>query len=95
VAILFGGSPLRRRPGERLGSWTVDFAFVDPVSMRVLAVVVVRDVDGDRARARGSDGVAEAAGVPLVKVPAAGSVDAVELRRELGEAPVELLNEMV
>lgn len=73
--------------GERLGSWTVDFALVDPVSMRVLAAVVVRDVDGERARARGGDGVVEgvlaAAGVPLVRVPAAASVDAAELKREL------------
>lgn len=43
--------------GERLGMWTVDFALVDPVSMRALAVVAVRDVDGERARARDGDGV--------------------------------------
>jgi len=83
---------------DRIRSRFLDFVLVDPVSMRVLAVVEVGAASADTARARDGnrlvDAALAAAGVPLVRVPAAASTDVVELRRELAEALGALLGEM-
>jgi len=75
---------------NRIKSRHLDFALVDPASMRVMAAVELDDASHKRARAqeadRFKDGALAAAGVPLIRVRAAGSYDVVELKRQIDVA---------
>lgn len=68
---------------NRIKSRHLDFVLVDPKSARVLVVVELDDASHNSARARAADAfkdrALEAAGVPLVRVRASGSYDAVEV----------------